>query len=551
MSAAEGMLNAPIATSCACAARSRASNAAPTTPVRTGFSSRSVSALPSRSSVPSARRSLRPFTALLASDILGRIRCERARASVPVHAARVSVGARATRRALSAAQPRGVRTARPHPPTRAGGETEAAGGRGGRAPTRGRAEHARRAPSRGCGRGGGANATRGALALSGLGARRARRPRETTPDPSPVPISRATIIDPVSVSAERQAQAWLKELDAERETLAATAVLNRVLYAHRIATADPHTHEVAPAQALVIRAGWGEGEQLADGYWGHALELPWVPSKRARRTRGRAAPPGAPRGAAGRADAGVALRGARAARAVGPRPGTPAHAAVELDAALAAALGELGAEANPALAPRLDELRALRAGVSAVARAVLPDASASDRCGRSHQCRRPARNRQPARYRRAARARRGARRGDDPSRARAAGGRAAGAHGRRVRKRLGTGVSCCVARRVSVGLVEAEQLLKRRILAFASRASARFSTISLRSAPSASSAWVSSSACASRPPARVAWFVSLLSPTSRSGSSAAPWRRRGSSRRDTWDGSVIAERSHRRSCPTF
>ena len=99
--------------------------------------------------------------------------------------------------------------------------------------------------------------------------RRRRRPRPTTPDPAPVDTMRATIIDPVSLSAERQAQAWLAEIDAERETEAAVAVLNRVLFAHRIATADPHTHEVAPAQALVVRAGWGEGEQLADGHFDH------------------------------------------------------------------------------------------------------------------------------------------------------------------------------------------------------------------------------------------------------------------------------------------
>ena len=98
-----------------------------------------------------------------------------------------------------------------------------------------------------------------------------------------MPTARATIIDPVSVSAERQAQTWLAGIDAERETRAAVAVLNRVLYAHRIATADPHTHEVSPAQALVIRAGWGEGKQLADGYWQHARELPWVSSARAQR----------------------------------------------------------------------------------------------------------------------------------------------------------------------------------------------------------------------------------------------------------------------------
>ena len=194
-------------------------------------------------------------------------------------------------------------------------------------------------------------------------ARRARRPRRTTPDPAPVPTARATIIDPVSVSAKRQAQTWLAGIEAERETVAAVAVLNRVLFAHRIATADPHSHEVSPAQALVIRAGWGEGKQLADGYWQHARELPWVPSARAQR-----------RAAVLRPDERLAeLLGARSEEllceelALRARldldHGRPHHAAIELDAALTAALRELGEEANPALAPRLDELRALHAGV--------------------------------------------------------------------------------------------------------------------------------------------------------------------------------------------
>jgi hypothetical protein len=252
----------------------------------------------------------------------------------------------------------------PPPPGRAGGETEAGGV--------GMPEHVVVLNTLGAPRRADANAGRGALALPVLSARRARRPRETTAEPAPVPSTRATIIDPVSVSAERQAQAWLKGLDAERETRAATAVLNRVLYAHRIATADPHTHEVAPAQALVIRAGWGEGEQLADGRWGHALELPWAPTKRAQR-----------RAAALRPQERLAeLLGARtlellceelALRArLDLDQGRLTHAAVELDAALTAALGELDAEANPALAPRLDELRALRPGVHAVTRTALP-----------------------------------------------------------------------------------------------------------------------------------------------------------------------------------
>lgn len=213
---------------------------------------------------------------------------------------------------------------------------------------------------------------RSAIGLPARGSRRARRPRDTTAEPAPVPTSRATIIDPVSVAAELQAQSWLTGIDAEREALAAVAILNRVLFAHRIAAADAYTHEVSPAQALVIRAGWGEGEYVADGHWQHARELPWVPSSRTKR-----------RAAALRPQERLAeLLGARgeellceelALRArLDLDQGRLHHAAHELDAALSTALRELGAEANPALAPRVDELRALHAGMIDAARVALP-----------------------------------------------------------------------------------------------------------------------------------------------------------------------------------
>ena len=97
--------------------------------------------------------------------------------------------------------------------------------------------------------------------------RAATRRREALPEPEPTPveITRVTIVDPVSLSAERQARAWLEELDTEREVSAAFAALNRVLYAQRIAAADPYEREVSPAQALVIRAGWARASRSRPG----------------------------------------------------------------------------------------------------------------------------------------------------------------------------------------------------------------------------------------------------------------------------------------------
>src|SRR6516225_9719265 len=195
-------------------------------------------------------------------------------------------------------------------------------------------------------------------------------------EPGPVPPARATIVDPVPLAAERQARAWLADLDAEREADAAAAVLNRVLHFHRIASADPYVHEVSPAQALVIRAGWGEGEQVADGLWRHAHELPLQARKRTRSGRRR------DRSAALRPQERLAeLLGARGAALLCEELALRArldldhdrlaHAAVELEAAYAAALGELRGEHREDLAIRVDELEELQDGVAAQAEAAL------------------------------------------------------------------------------------------------------------------------------------------------------------------------------------
>lgn len=208
--------------------------------------------------------------------------------------------------------------------------------------------------------------------------RRGSRTAPTGPEPAAVPTTRVTVIDPVCLGAEGQARAWLEGLDPEREIDRASAVVNRVLHSHRIAAADPYTYEVSAAQALVIRAGWGEGEQVADGRWLHAraLSLPHQgPSGVGVRRRGRRARTSALRPQERMA----ALLGARSTPLVCEElalrarqdldHGRAAHAALELEQAYALAVAELRAEERQDLALRLTELERLQAGVQEQARA--------------------------------------------------------------------------------------------------------------------------------------------------------------------------------------
>jgi hypothetical protein len=218
-----------------------------------------------------------------------------------------------------------------------------------------------------------------------LAARRARRAaaRPADPEPAPVTTTRATVIDPVSLAAASQAQAWLSDLDAEREVLAAAGIVNRVLQSHRVAAADPYVHEVSPGQALVIRAGFGEGEQVADGEWAQAREVAWdaLGGARGRRRRDRSA-------ALRPQERLAALLGGRhemllceelALRArLDLDQGRLAHAAIQVRDAFAAGMSELHLPERQDLALRVAELEQLRALVEAQADAALHDASTLD-----------------------------------------------------------------------------------------------------------------------------------------------------------------------------
>ena len=104
-----------------------------------------------------------------------------------------------------------------------------------------------------------------------------RRARRTDPGPSSVELTRATVIDASPLGDLEAADAWLERAggdDGERVTGEALTLLNRAVAGHRVASADPWVADADLARALVCRIGYGTGEQVADGDWEAARELP-------------------------------------------------------------------------------------------------------------------------------------------------------------------------------------------------------------------------------------------------------------------------------------
>lgn len=110
---------------------------------------------------------------------------------------------------------------------------------------------------------------------SGRRARRARRTVEPEPAAARPGLCRATIVDTAVVDDET-ARAWLGRAagdDATATLDGALGCLNEALRAHRAAAADPYVREVTAAHALVRRAGYGIGFEVAEGLWTAAREL--------------------------------------------------------------------------------------------------------------------------------------------------------------------------------------------------------------------------------------------------------------------------------------
>jgi hypothetical protein len=130
--------------------------------------------------------------------------------------------------------------------------------------------------------------TLGAPQRRTLGGRRAKQVERA--EAEPVPTTRATLIRAEPFAGEGEGAAWLGELKADGDALVREArdgagVLNALMRAHRAAAADPWARDVSPEQALVTRVGYGQGEQVAEGRYAAALELPRGPRKATRTER--------------------------------------------------------------------------------------------------------------------------------------------------------------------------------------------------------------------------------------------------------------------------
>ena len=112
-----------------------------------------------------------------------------------------------------------------------------------------------------------------------------RRPRSvSTADPEPVPTTRATIVRAAPFPTADEAAAWLAGADLDAELAAAVVTLNRALHSHRVASADPYVTEVSLSRALVARVGYDSGDEMVDGRFGEAREVPVVGRGRPRRS---------------------------------------------------------------------------------------------------------------------------------------------------------------------------------------------------------------------------------------------------------------------------
>lgn len=101
---------------------------------------------------------------------------------------------------------------------------------------------------------------------TGVPTRRRRRRISSQPDVPDAGSTRVTVIDTAAQDGD----------DADARRAKALAVVTRAMTTQAVASANASLH-TAPPPPLAVRIGSGSGEQVADGRWEDAFELPPTP----------------------------------------------------------------------------------------------------------------------------------------------------------------------------------------------------------------------------------------------------------------------------------
>jgi hypothetical protein len=109
--------------------------------------------------------------------------------------------------------------------------------------------------------------------------RRARAVEPGDDGPGAVPTARATIVRAAPLASAEEAKGWLDGLRRDRDAIESEAAraageLNALLRLYRAAAVDAYVRDVAPEGANSVRVGYGSGDEVADGRYTAALELP-------------------------------------------------------------------------------------------------------------------------------------------------------------------------------------------------------------------------------------------------------------------------------------
>ena len=119
--------------------------------------------------------------------------------------------------------------------------------------------------------------------------RRLRRAKPTGAEPGArvktVPLTSLTAIRPDPLGDDDAATAWLETLRDDQDAMEAAIadallLINEAIHASRTATLDAHHADIDSEHALAVRIGFGAGDELADGRWEEAIEIPHAQRRR-------------------------------------------------------------------------------------------------------------------------------------------------------------------------------------------------------------------------------------------------------------------------------